>query len=141
MMMADSDSADRSVLAERHAQRTAMIESARAFASRIDPAVGLQAAVVFGSVARGDFNVWSDIDLLLIAERLPARPQDRLLALGDKVENAPPGLAPVIWTPDEFRSQLNRGNPIAREAVERGVVVWGSDALGRLAATSGRSER
>ncbi|MGH8908620.1 MAG: nucleotidyltransferase family protein [Egibacteraceae bacterium] len=41
-----------------------------------------RAVVIFGSVARGDFNDTSDIDVLVVAERLPARATDRLAALG-----------------------------------------------------------
>jgi Nucleotidyltransferase domain len=71
------------------------------------------AAVIYGSVARGDFNVWSDIDLLLVLRSLPVQPTVRLSAL---IGVAPPGIRIVAWTPDEFAREYHRANPIAREA-------------------------
>jgi predicted nucleotidyltransferase len=42
----------------------------------------LQAAVVFGSVARGDFNRWSDVDLLLVADSLAGSESARCSGMG-----------------------------------------------------------
>ena len=41
----------------------------------------VQAVMLTGSVARGDFNVWSDIDVVVVAESLPERLRDRLALL------------------------------------------------------------
>jgi predicted nucleotidyltransferase len=68
------------------------------------------------------FNVWSDVDVLVVAERLPARLRDRLELFG----RAEPGLEVVAWTPHEWRQALERGNRIAREACEQGVWLVGS---------------
>jgi predicted nucleotidyltransferase len=111
----------RHVIARRRAERDALLDRARAFAGHLPDELGVVAVAVFGSVARGDFNTWSDIDVLVIAERLPGRPLDRLAALGDC-----PGLvAPVAWTPAEWQHQRTRRNPIAVEVVSVGVVVRG----------------
>ncbi|MGH2760859.1 MAG: nucleotidyltransferase domain-containing protein [Actinomycetota bacterium] len=120
------------VIKRRTAERRVLISRAEAFLSGLPPSLGLVAGVVFGSTARGDFNVWSDIDVLVVARHLPARPQDRLsLLLGD----AAPGVQPVAWTPEEFARASRKGNPIAREAIERGVVL-----VGRLPKGSGDVE-
>ena len=108
----------------RRAEREGLMARARQFADGLDPALGVKAVVVFGSVARGDFNVWSDVDVLVVAERLPESPLDRLDALGLR----PPAVQPVAWTPEELRRQLERGNRIAREALERGVWLVGAAA-------------
>lgn len=79
-------------------------------------------AVVYGSAARGDFNLWSDVDVLLIVARLPERQLDRL----DLLQPRPARVEPMAWTPAEWRNQLGRGNPIALEAVRRGVWLHGS---------------
>ncbi|MBA2317030.1 MAG: nucleotidyltransferase domain-containing protein [Euzebyales bacterium] len=57
----------------------------------------LAAVAVFGSVARGDFNVWSDVDVLIVADGLPDDYWSRLVVLGD----APCGIEPVAWTSSE----------------------------------------
>ncbi|HWB71961.1 MAG TPA: nucleotidyltransferase domain-containing protein [Egibacteraceae bacterium] len=110
------------VIARRRAERAALIARAERFAQDLDPQLGARAVVVFGSVARGDFNVWSDVDVLVVAERLPERALDRLAALG----KPPDAVEPVAWTPAEWRRQRRRSNPIAVEAVHDGVWLVGS---------------
>lgn len=83
-----------------------------------------------GSVARGDFNRWSDVDVLVIADALPTRPLDRLELL---LAGAPPGVQPIAWTPAEFARERDRHNPIAAEALEVGVAIRGREALEALA--------
>lgn len=115
------------VLERRRARRDVLVETARRFADELTERVELRAAVVIGSVARGDFNVWSDIDLLVIADALPERSLDRLAA----VEPRPPLIQPIPWTPAEWRYELARGNPMAVEATDRGIWLRGSpDELG-----------
>jgi predicted nucleotidyltransferase len=97
------------------------------------------AAMVVGSVARGDFNLWSDIDLVVVIDRdLPARAVDRL-ALAD--EGRPPGIQAVLWTPGEFADALRRNNPMAVEAITVGVVVRGSQRLSQVGPTYPRDHR
>jgi len=38
-------------------------------------------AVLVDSYARGDFNLWSDVDVLLISDSFPERPLERLKML------------------------------------------------------------
>lgn len=118
--MGDHRDAARRVIARRRRERDELVEKARRFAEGLDPDLGVRSAVVFGSVARGDFNVWSDIDLLVIADRLPERPQDRGAALG-----AAPRVSAVAWTPAELRQQIDRSNPIAVESLACGIRVFG----------------
>lgn len=99
-----------------------LIERAREFVAGLDPGLGVCAAAVFGSVARGDFNRWSDIDVLVVADHLPEAGLPRLDALGSR----PARVQPVAWTPAEWRHQLARDNPIAREALAAGVWLVGS---------------
>lgn len=103
-------------------EQQALLQRARAFADGLPGSIGVRTCIVFGSVARGDFNVWSDVDVLVVADGLPDRPHERI---GLLLEGAPAGVQPVAWTPDEFARESARGNPIAREAVERGVVLVG----------------
>jgi predicted nucleotidyltransferase len=113
-------------LAQRRRERDRLIELARSYVERLARRRPLVAAVVVGSVARGDFNVWSDVDVVVVAEGLPERAPERGDALG---EDAPGGVQPVGFTPDEFVQALGRGNPLAREAVTRGIVLLGGEFL------------
>ena len=122
------------ILADRRREREALLAKARAVVEDLAPAGDLLAAVVYGSVARGDFNVWSDVDLLLVMRSLPANTPDRRAAL---VAAAPSGVQIVIWSPDDFVRAYRAGNPIAREALAAGVVLHGDRALQSLAGTDG----
>ncbi len=108
----------REVIARRLMERDRSIELARSYVERLAARVPLVAAAVGGSVARGDFNVWSDVDVVVVIERLPKRMPDRM---GLLIEDAPPGVQPVGFTPEELRAAWKRGNRLVREAVETGV--------------------
>jgi predicted nucleotidyltransferase len=111
----------KTIVDRRRAERDALLGRARTFAGQLPPGMGVQAVVVFGSVARGDFNRWSDIDVLVVADSLPERFVDRFGALGPHA-----GLVQAVpWTPEEFRRQLVKGNALAVEAVEKGVWLVG----------------
>jgi predicted nucleotidyltransferase len=112
------------IVARRRRERVRLLAQADAYVDGLDGACDIRAVVVFGSVARGDFNDGSDVDVLVVAGRLPARAPDRLHALGP----IPPAVEVVAWTPGEWRAERARGNPIATEAVTDGVwLVGGRD--------------
>jgi predicted nucleotidyltransferase len=83
------------------------------------PVIG---AAVAGSVSRGDFNLWSDVDVVVVSDGLPAPGPARAAALGDAVS----GLELHGYTRAEFARALERGDRLACEAVESGVVLIGA---------------
>lgn len=102
------------VIARRRAEQRALIQRASDFVEAIPGEAGLIAAAVFGSVARGDFNLWSDIDLLVIVAGATGRSLDRPLALGPPV----PRVQAIVWTPDlepQVRAAARPGRPRHRE--------------------------
>lgn len=107
---------------ERRAERQRLIELARLYAEGLAQRIELEAAVVAGSVARGDFNVWSDVDVVVVARELPDRAPDRAALL---LHGAPVGIQPVGFTPDELRRARERGNRLVDEAAECGIAVYG----------------
>ena len=65
----------------------------------------ITASAVIGSVARGDFNDASDIDVIIIAENLPGA----LLGRSDMLyENVPPLIEPKAYAKDEFKKLLSK---------------------------------
>jgi predicted nucleotidyltransferase len=110
------------VLERRRRERDALVAHARRYGEVLTQRLHVRAVVVFGSVARGDFNAWSDVDVLVIAEDLPDGARARLALLHDP---AFPGIEPVGWTPEELPARLQQGDPIATEAATVGLVVGG----------------
>jgi predicted nucleotidyltransferase len=106
------------VLAERRRERERLIDLAREYVESLAARHPVDAAVVVGSVARGDFNVWSDVDVVVVAEGLP--------------ERAPPGIQPVGFSRSEFRRALAKRSRLAHEALDRGVVLLGEGLIGSL---------
>lgn len=110
------------VLDRRRQEQCALVERAQVFADGLDPQLGVKAVVVFGSVARGDFNLWSDVDVLVIAEHVANGWLARIVSVGE-----PPALVqPMVWTPAEWTQQLARNNAAALEAADRGIWLVGS---------------
>mgnify|MGYP005856628895 CR=1 FL=1 len=110
------------VLARRRAEGERLLGLAREYVRRLSSAVRVRAAWVVGSVARGDFNVWSDVDVVVVSDALPERIPDRAELLA---ADAPPGVQAVGYSSDGFRAALRRGDPLAVSAVREGVILRG----------------
>jgi predicted nucleotidyltransferase len=119
------------IVERRRAERAAAIDTARRYAEALETEVPLAAAVVFGSYARGDFNTWSDIDVLVISDQFPEDGRGRFDLLWRHVEG---GVSPVGWTVGEHNVRRQKRDPIAVEADAVGVAV-----LGALPASSERT--
>ncbi len=102
------------ILKERSKTREKVIEEARKWAESLP----FKASVILiGSYARGDFNLWSDIDIVLIAE-FKDNPIERL----KKIEY-PPGYEVIPLTINEFKKLAEKENPIAIEVLDNGIVL------------------
>jgi len=79
--------------------------------------------VLYGSAARGDFGVGSDVDILIVAEELPAKLDDRLRLLFSINPTTAP-LEPIGYTPKEFEELLRRRQATALYAMEEGILLY-----------------
>jgi predicted nucleotidyltransferase len=95
-------------LRRRQAEWEALLEEARAYAHRVREALGEARVYLFGSVARGAFNLESDLDLLVVSPHLPQDSLERLALLhrlgGGRVE--PRGLLPEEFARLEAKGAL-----------------------------------
>jgi predicted nucleotidyltransferase len=119
------------VVASRRAERERLIERARGYARTLSSRLQVRAVVLAGSVARGDFNVWSDIDVLVVADDLPARLPDRLALLS---ADAPSGIQAIGLTPAELQRAAERNNRLVLDAVAHGILLAGDGQLDALTA-------
>jgi len=111
------------IIEERVRKREEYLERARGFAECVLRKLSNSTIIVYGSVARGDYNEWSDIEVLAItAEKIPSKPVDRLEILHECMKNNPL-IEPVVITYQEFIKLLTKKNPLVIEALEKGVFL------------------
>ena len=122
------------IVEERRLIREEALRVARSFAERVRSCFGRATILVIGSYARGDFNEWSDVDLLIILENAPKSPLERM---DNIISRCPPpaGVEPIVLTIDEFETQKKRNTPLFQEACHKGIVLV--DELGVFAEERG----
>jgi uncharacterized protein len=90
---------------------------------RIAPHVQRARTVIaFGSVARGEADAWSDLDLLIVADT--ARPFFERFKDFSGLYDVWSRLDLLIYTPEEFARMTAEDNPLIRQALEEGVVLY-----------------
>jgi len=108
---------------KRRELRERIIRKVKVFAESLKEVLGSVTVVLVGSYARGDFNEWSDIDLLIIvaeADPNPLKRYDKILGL--LVKHGLP-IEPIIVTKREFLKGLKKKNPLFIEAIKLGVIL------------------
>ncbi|MEM0348625.1 MAG: nucleotidyltransferase domain-containing protein [Candidatus Caldarchaeum sp.] len=103
------------IVRRRRERREAVIEQARSWVSSLGFEVS---AFLVGSYARGDFNLWSDVDIVLVSDVFGGNPLKRLETL-----DPPPGFQVIPLTVSEFKRLVEKRNPLAVEALKHGVVL------------------
>ena len=77
--------------------------------------------IVFGSVARGEADAASDLDLIIVAET--ARPFFERFKDFSGLYDVWPRLDLLVYTPEELERMAAEENPLIRQALEEGVVL------------------
>jgi predicted nucleotidyltransferase len=78
--------------------------------------------IVFGSYARGDFDAYSDLDLVIIKET-DRRFVERLVEAGSYLD-LPISVDVFVYTPAEFQSMVEEGNPFIERVQREGRVIY-----------------
>ena len=103
------------MLEKRKKLREEVLEKARRWANTLP----FKATVILvGSYARGDFNLWSDVDLIVISDGLRGKPLSRL-----KVLDVQRGFQVIPLTSSEFERLVRKRDLLAIEALERGIIL------------------
>lgn len=127
---------DSEIIERRIKERERVIEDVRKFAESLE---GAYSVLLAGSYAKGDFNVWSDVDVVVVGD-FRGSPIERLRAV-----DAPPGFEVIPLTKEELIGRIKRGDPLAVDLVNYGVLVRDDLGLGeelaRLRAQSRRRRR
>jgi predicted nucleotidyltransferase len=77
--------------------------------------------IAFGSVARGEADAGSDLDLIILADT--TRPFFERFKDFAGLYDVWPRLDLLVYTPEEFARMVAEGNPLVRQALEEGVVL------------------
>lgn len=90
---------------------------------RVAPHVRRASKVIaFGSVARGDSDEWSDLDLLIVADT--SRPFLERFKDFAGLYDVWPRLDLLIYTAEEFERMRAEENPLVMQALREGVVLY-----------------
>jgi len=123
------------LLQRREEQRAKWLEMATAYAERLREGLGKVTAIVYGSVARGDYGLGSDVDMLIVSEQLPGHLLARMELLYSCLEGP---LEPRGYTLTEFRTLQAKGHPFLNTVLSEGIAV--TDDLGLVKEEEGKHE-
>ena len=82
---------------------------------------GARKAIVFGSVARGDADAWSDLDLVIVVDT--TRPFLERYRDFEGLYDVWPRLDLLIYTPAELAQMQAEGRPFIEHVLGEGVVM------------------
>ena len=85
-----------------------------------------QKAIVFGSVARGDADEWSDLDLVIVTDT--TRPFLERYRDFEGLYDVWPRLDLLIYTPAEFAQMQEEGRSFIEHVLGEGLVIHEASA-------------
>jgi predicted nucleotidyltransferase len=94
-------------------------------------------AIVFGSVARGEADRWSDLDLVIVADT--DRPFFERFKDFAGIWGVWPRVDLLIYTPAEWARMLEEERPFVLRVLEEGVVIHDADPSGAAAGQAVRT--
>lgn len=99
-----------------------VLERLREYAERA-VARGARAVILVGSLARGDYTAFSDADVVIIADRVPKNPVERITEFIDP--SLPVDVEPRVYTTEEFLRMAREGRRFVKETVAYGKLLAG----------------
>lgn len=98
--------------------REELIEEIRRFMRRVE----VEEAIFFGSRERGDEHPYSDLNLVLLADRFEGRPLSKLLPELQEAWKSDLQLELLPCSPGEFE-EMQEWNALTRDAAENGLHI------------------
>jgi predicted nucleotidyltransferase len=108
---------------EKAAQRRALLEAElKRYVKQLREEYDPERILLFGSLASGNVEEWSDIDLVIIKEtksRFLERIREVMQLLRPQV-----GVDVLVYTPDEFARLVNERTFVRQEILAKGKVLY-----------------
>ena len=113
------------IIEERVRRANQALSRTREFAECIKKIFrSIDLVILFGSYARGDFNEWSDIDILIVVrDELPKKPTERIDLVIPCILAVEVSIEPLIVTREEFERLKRKKNPAIIDAISNGVIL------------------
>ncbi len=80
--------------------------------------------ILFGSYARGNYTNNSDVDILVVSDKLPKDPREAF-SMAYKIEE--PRVIPTAYNTEVFLKKLRGGSTFLLEVIEDGVIMCGDE--------------
>jgi predicted nucleotidyltransferase len=85
---------------------------------------GPEKIILFGSVARGEYDQANDLDFLIIKQDVPFYGIDRMRELDELIDrNVAADM--LVYRPDEFEDRVRLGDPFIQAILREGRVLYG----------------
>jgi predicted nucleotidyltransferase len=79
--------------------------------------------ILYGSLAKGEFNERSDVDIIVISSKLPENPYQRSVLLYEMVKTLDP-IEPLGFTPEEFINMIKKRHCTSLFAMQEGKPLF-----------------
>ncbi|GFN21975.1 MAG: nucleotidyltransferase domain-containing protein [Thermoanaerobacteraceae bacterium] len=84
----------------------------------------IKSVILFGSQARGDYESDSDIDVLVVTEKLDAKIREVILNEAFEISlDKDVVLIPLIYDLEKFESPLFRSGPLYQSISREGIII------------------
>ncbi len=107
------------IVKKEEEEKKKLLENVKKFLKKAEK-LGKFTAILYGSVARGDFNVWSDIDLIIISDSLP---KDLLKRQEMLYLFCIPKIEPKGYRKDEFMKMIKLKHPFIKVLAREGIFL------------------
>lgn len=81
--------------------------------------------ILFGSAVCGKFTDDSDIDLLILKNKVPKREIDRQYLIDRMIKRNGVALDMIVYKPEEVSSRIKMGDSFMEMIINKGKVVYG----------------
>jgi len=104
-----------------------IMERVKSYAEELVSKRRAEAVILFGSLAKGTYSPFSDIDVLILVEDAPPNPLDRISHYIDP--RLPLDIEPRVLTINEFFNIIKEERRFGREILENGIVLAGKTEI------------